>query len=275
MGGVAITMLLTFNFSGCVDDSFDDIVPSADTTLLVKNTNIAELKSIYPSKLIQLSDTTFSNRDSIIIEGIVISDDKAGNFYKTIVIQDNTGGIEVKLEKTTLYNDYRRGQRVTILCNNLYLGDYGGLVQLGSAYTEDGIKQLGGIQGDILIKKHVYKNGRTLVPITPINLLVSNMVPSNLSRLVKVDDVEFLKISSPENGNRLTYADAVNKESIDHTLDGCSQTFLNFALRTSGFAKFAKDTIPSLKGSITGILSYYNGTYQLMIRDLEDVNLDP
>jgi hypothetical protein len=272
LGGIAITILLTLNFSGCIDESFEDIQPRIDSTSLVANTTIAELKSAYPSQLTQLTDTTFYNRDSIIIEGIVTSDDQAGNFYKTIVIQDATAAIEVKLNKTTLYNDYKRGQRIVIYCNDLYLGDYGGLTQLGAAFTENGYKQIGGIEGDVMINKHVFRKGKNLVTVTPLNLQASSLVPSNLSKLVRVDDVEFLKINSPETGNRLTYADKATSESVDHTLDGCSQTYLNFVLRSSGYAKFANDTIPSRKGSIVGILSYYNGTYQLMIRDLNDIN---
>jgi hypothetical protein len=273
IGGIALAVLLSINFTRCIDKSFTDIAPRIDSTSLAKNTTIAELKSMYPGGLIQLSDTTFYNRDSIIIEGFVTSDDQAGNFYKSLVIEDATGGIEVKLDKTTLYNEYKRGQRVVVYCNDLYLGNYGGLIQIGSAFTENGYKQIGGIEGDIMINKHLFKKGNTLVPVTPLTFQVSTLTASNLSRLIKIDDAEFKKITSPENGSRLTYADKVGGESIDHVLDICSQpSITNLVLRSSGYAKFANDTIPSLKGSIIGILSYYNGTYQLIIRDLKDIN---
>jgi len=273
IGGIALAILLSFNFSGCIDQSFDDIAPRVDTTSLVANTTIAELKSIYNGDLLRLTDTTFSNRDSIVIKGYVTSDDEAGNYYKTIVIQDATGGIEVKLDKTTLYNDYKRGQLVVIYCNNLYLGNYGGLIQLGSTYTENYYTQLGGIEGDVMINKHIFKNGKTLQPVTPLTFQANTLSFSNVSKLIRVDNVEFIKITSPINGSRLTYADKVGGESIDHTLDVCGLTITNFVLRSSGYAKFANDTIPSLKGSITGILGYYNGTFQLVIRDLKDVDL--
>jgi len=271
-GGFALAILMALNFSGCIDKEYQDIEPRIDSTSINANTTIAELKSMYPGKLLKLTDTTFYQKDSIIIEGIVISDDKAGNFYKSIVIQDATAGIEVKINKTTLYNDYKRGQRVIIYCNDLYLGEYGGLVQLGTVFTENGVTQIGGMEGDIIINNHVYKKGKTLAPITPMNLLPSHLTSSNFSKLVKVDDIEFLKITSPENGSHLTFADKIGKNSVDHTLDGCSQTYLNLVLRTSGYSKFAGDTIPSRKGSIIGILSYYNGTFQLMLRDLNDIN---
>jgi len=273
ISGAALTTLLLLNFTGCIDESFDDIQPSTDSTSLKRNTKIAELKSAYIGKLTKLTDTTFYDRDSIIIEGIVVSDDKEGNFYKTIVIQDETGGIEVKLEKTTLYNDYKRGQRVVIYCNNLYLGDYGGLIQLGSPYTENGYTQLGGMQSDVIINKHVFRKGKTMVPVTPTTITPTLLTPSNLSTLVKADDVEFVTLTSPETGSRLTYADKAGGESVDHYLKG---RLLNYGttlvVRTSGYSSFANDTIPSMSGSIVGVLSYYNGTYQLIVRDLKDIN---
>jgi len=272
IGGVAISTLLLFNFTGCIDESFDDIQPSADTTTLKGNTTIAELKTVYTGMLTPLTDTTFYQRDSILIEGIVTSDDKEGNFYKTIEIQDNTGGIEVKLEKTTLYNDYKRGQRVVIYCNNLYLGDYGGLIQLGSTYTENGYTQLGGMQSDAIINKHVFRKGKTMVPVTPLTITPSLLVPSNLSKLIKVESVQFKTIISPITNDTLTFADKTGGESVDHYLMGFLNPYSNLVVRTSGYASFANDTIPSMSGSIVGILSYYNGTYQIIIRDLKDIN---
>src|ERR1700744_119412 len=44
--------------------------------------------------------------EDVIISGIVIMDDKSGNYYKKIVIQDSTGGIEMELDQNNLYNDY-------------------------------------------------------------------------------------------------------------------------------------------------------------------------
>ena len=139
IGAIAVAALFTINFSGCVDQDFDDIKPVSDSTSLKANTTIAELKAIYPGKLYQITDVTSNVNDSIIIEGIVTSDDQAGNFYKQIFIEDATGGIEVRLNKTGLYNEYKRGQRVVVYCNDLYLGDYGGQIQLGSTYNNNGL----------------------------------------------------------------------------------------------------------------------------------------
>lgn len=68
----------------------------------------------------------------IIITGIVVANDKSGNFYKTICIQDTTGGISVKLEASSLYAQYPIGRQIFIRCKGLWLGDYEKLIQLGT-----------------------------------------------------------------------------------------------------------------------------------------------
>lgn len=278
LGGFALAILFSINFSGCIDQNYDDIEPRIDTTSMVPNTTIAELKAMYTGNLLKLTDSTFYKRDSIIIEGIVVSDDTKGNFYKSIVIEqeDGSAAIEVKLDKTNLSNDYKRGQRVIIYCNDLYLGDYYGLVQLGSVYTENGYTQLGGIEGDILIKKHVFRNGGTLVPITPMVLTPSALTVGNVSKLVTLNDAQFATLYVPGTTTVLKFADKHGGESVDHLLKACTDSYTNLVVRTSGFASFANTPIPTLKGSVTGVLSYYKSgstiTFQLILRDLNDIN---
>ncbi len=273
LGSVILGILITSWFTGCIDFSYDEIAPRVDSTKLEANTTIAELKAIYPGKLLKLTDTSLYQKDSILIEGVVTTDDKSGNFYKSIVIQDNTGAIEVKINKTTLYNDYKLGQKVVIYCNGLFLGDYGGLIQLGSTYTENGVTEIGGLEGDVIIKKHIFRKGKTLFQLDPMDLTPANLTASNQSKLIRLNNVQFTLINSPIDGKPMTYADAINKVTINHSVNTCPATFSNVVLRTSGFAKFAGNAIPELNGTIVGILSYYKGTWQVMIRDTYDVQL--
>ena len=77
---------------------------------------------------------------NIIISGIVSTTDQPGNFYKSLYIQDETGGMEIKIGKNGLYNDYKPGQRLYIDCRELSLGMYG--YKSGTAYGM-GMPQIG------------------------------------------------------------------------------------------------------------------------------------
>ena len=67
----------------------------------------------------------------MVISGIVVGDDRSGNLYKQICIQDSTGGITVNLGGSNLYVDYPVGRQVFIKCKGLYLSDYNRLIQIG------------------------------------------------------------------------------------------------------------------------------------------------
>lgn len=264
---------LIISAPGCVDFTYDEVEPRVDSTTLVANTTIAELKAMYPGELYQLNENTFFQRDSIIIEGVVTSDDKEGNFYKSIFIQDATGAIELKLNKTSLYNDYKRGQKIVVYCNGLYLGDYGGQIQLGSIYNNNGNWEISGLEGDPIIKMHVFKKGKLLVDVAPLAMTPALLTQVNIGKLVKFDNVQIKDTLSPITDTTYTYADNVNKVTVNHTLVACSQTYPStVVLRTSGYARFAGTTIATKNGTVTGILTYYKGTYQLLMRDLNDIN---
>lgn len=97
------------------------------------NTTIAELVALYPDHGKPIASMTGGR----IIAGRVSTTDQPGNFYKTLYIQDETGGIELKIGKNGLYNDFKEGQMIYVDCDDLALGEYGfkngnnGMVQIG------------------------------------------------------------------------------------------------------------------------------------------------
>jgi DNA/RNA endonuclease YhcR with UshA esterase domain len=233
------------------------------TTIIVKpNATIAGLKSLFTGTLMQIS------ADSVI-EGVVSANDESGNIYKTIYIQDNTGGIEVKLDKYDLFQDYPVGQKVAIKCKDLYLGEYGGVTQLGYIYNGS----IGRIPED-LVSEHLFRNGTPGPAPVPDTLYLSApaTLPAKIGTLVAVKDVRFpdqgqtYVIPGETNTNR----DIADAQGTVIKIDG--KTFI---LRTSSYATFASATLPAGKGTLVGILSAYNGQYQMYIRNTNDcVNFD-
>lgn len=112
---------------------------------------------------------------NIIISGIVSTTDQPGNFYKSLYIQDETGGMEIKIGKNGLYNDYKPGQRLYIDCRELSLGMYGyksgtaygmGMPQIGFA-DPTGEYETSYLEAPLLIDAHVLK-GKVEGAVSPV-----------------------------------------------------------------------------------------------------------
>ena len=69
--------------------------------------------------------TSLLIEQDIIIAGKVTTTDQPGNLYKSLYIQDETCGIEVKIGRNGLYNEYKVGQTIYVRCNGLTIGTYG------------------------------------------------------------------------------------------------------------------------------------------------------
>lgn len=239
---------LAFTFTSCVKGEFDEPPINIPKVDFEANTTIAELKSMYPNALDSISE-------DIIIKGIVTANDESGNLYKKIVMQDETGGIELDLDKTYLYNDYHVGQRLYVKCKGMYIGRYNGLPELGYIYTG----KIGRLP-EVMIKDHLFLDSLPGSVPEPMAVDPNSLDISMLNKLVKLTNVTFI-----DAGDTWAPADAYG----EHGLEGVDPG--KFIVRTSNYANFAGMTVPSGAGTIQGILGIYNSTYQLTIRDTADI----
>ena len=246
-----LSLLLTGIWS-CVNQDFDE-PPVAGLPNLQGNITIANLKKL---NTIGANDKQIT--DSLFIEGVVTADDESGNWYKQIVIEDETGGIVVRLNSVGLYNTYPIGRKVYVNLQGLWLGDYFGLPQINGA-PDTAIAEL-------LIPEHLYAGARDQ-QVTPRPVSIGDFNADLVGSLIQLDDVQFVV----EDTSR-TYADAVNRFSENRTLEDCFGN--RTIIRTSGYADFASFNVPNGKGSVVATLSVYQGDYQLVIRDENDVKME-
>lgn len=249
-----IVAALSLAFSSCGYNDYSNPPEYTPDTLQVTHT-IKELKSLYakPGTII---------KDSIVVGGKVISSDKDGNFYKAIVIQDETAGIEIKLNSYSLYNYYRPGQYVFLKCAGLQLGAYGNTVSIGAVPVDEKY------ENDFIpapLGKVILKKGHLLPPVEPKVVTIDELSPDLTHILIKLENVQFLE---SEVNNELTYA--LDKKNTNRTL--VNQDGDKLIVRTSGYAKFALQKLPAGSGDIIGILTYFNTTPQLTISSTDDVH---
>ena len=260
LAGVFIILAST-PFTSCVDGDFEQppiIIPKVD---FEANRTILQLKNYYLDTLSRA--LTLIDKD-IIISGIVVANDESGNLYKKMVIQDATGAIELALDKNSLYNEYKLGQRLFIKTKGMYIGDYNNLVQLGYIF--------GGNIGrlpETFISAHLFRDSIPGTPpvATPLNL---SSLPSvggdivkepRMSTLVKLENVRFVEVGemfAPQN------VDNTNRTLID-------QSGKSITVRTSKYCNFASDTLPGGYGTVEGILTAFGTTWQFTLRSKDDV----
>lgn len=253
--------VLAMAFFSCVKTEFDDIPITGTPVDATANTTIKALKALH------LTQGGYDKiTDDLIIEAVVVMDDRSGNYYKTIVIQDATGGIEVKFNDGYLYNQYPIGRTIYIKCKDLMLADYNGLAQLiGGTKEEAGALSAVGIT-EAQAREKVLRGlvGQAVTPRIITMNEASN--PDFVSTLVQLENVQFIKADTSK-----TYADGVTKNSLNRTLENCNGG--NLLVRTSGYADFAGSLTPGKQGTITGVLSAFGTTPQLYIRNTADVSM--
>jgi hypothetical protein len=231
-----------------------DEPPVEEYPTIIPNATISQIKALHT-----IGNTPTLITDSLVIEGIVVSSDEAGNFFKQLIIQDDSAGIELRIELSNLYAEYPVGRKVWVKCKDLYVGDYEGNHQLTINDAGDRIPE--GMLSKFLV------GGPKDQTVTPQSVSILDIKNSTRYRnmLVELNNVQFASADSGQ-----TYADAVTSSSLNRSIQDCNGNAI--ILRSSGYATFASDLTPGGNGKATGIHTNFGTDAQLYIRDTDDLS---
>jgi len=257
-----IVLGVTF-LGGCIKEGNFDTPPTPSANLTA-NMTLAQFNKFYNDSIVPAPNSGFGEiKQDIIIQGIVVANDAGGNIYKTIYIEDSTGGVDIALNQTYLYNTYTLGQRIYIKCKGLYLGNYGGLIELGYVDNSSGSPAIGRIPSN-LIKNYLFTDGFPQGVPVPRLLTMPALANSELCTLVELDSVSFLAgdVGQLFSASAFKYGLPVIDKS------GNSITVYN-----SSYAEFISQPVPSGVGSIVGILTSFKSSTpnQLVLRTISDL----
>ena len=240
-------ILLALAFTLSCDEQWD-VPPVPSTEDLTPNITIRELKQrAVKGQSVQIDEDW-------IIGGQVVSNDRFGNFYKVLVIQDSTGGLPISINATDFYVLFEPGRTVYVKCRGLTLTDRNNDIYLDL---------YGQRIPDNLYREYVYR-GTEVEPVTPRLRTIYALSEADLGTLIKLEDVEFSVADKP-----LRYAE--EDRPANRTIEDCIGNVL--VVRTSNYADFALAPIPDGNGWIVGVLSRYRNTLQLTLRDTSDVSM--
>ena len=210
---------------------------------------VAEVKAYFSGTLAQIPDNAY-------LKAQVTANDKTGNLFKYIYVEDKTGGIRVNIDMASLYADPRFfvGKQVLINLKDLYVGSVNAEVQLGGLFN--------GNVGRVLAND-VYKHFFPTTDFTEVvatEKTIAGLTDADVGRWIKIKDLQLVK----EDLGHIFYG--------SRTLEDCSSNKIN--LYTESFATFANDIMDTGKGDVYGILKKYNTTYELIITNRLGLDLD-
>lgn len=250
--------VLGLTFNACVDQDFDE-PPVRGLPSLTANATIKQLKDLHT-----LGANATEITEDWIIAGTVVADDRSGNLYQQLVIEDESAGIVVRLGNTGLYTLYPVGTELFIRMKGLYINDFNNLYQIAGDET-------GGLIPSPLIGSYVVAGEQKEVTPTPTSLeeVLNNQATFDnlLSRLVTMEDMQFADVDLGD-----TYAVPGGGSGQNRTMVDCFGN--SVTVRNSDFADFAGEPIPEGNGPVTAVLSIFGTTVQLTLRDTDDVQFD-
>lgn len=235
---------------------------------------IEQLKAKYNSTI--ASNGMEEITEDVQIKGWVTGNDIEGNLYNQFALQDETGAIIISVAQGALYGYLPVGQEVLISLKGLKIGGYGNQGQIGGVYTNKKTGQLQVGRLNRFIWERHYKLVGSVHPgkIEPTVFDVSKIsnrqyMAEHCGKLMTLKNVRLKEadgkaVFAPNDGSATLIANAVNR-----TLAGISSS--KMVIRTSTYADFANQPMPTGAVDITGIFTRFRDTWQILLRSGDDI----
>ena len=231
--------------------------------------SIAQLKSNYATQLAQpygMAEIT----DDIQIKGYVMANDNGGNVFSQISLQDATGAIVIAISDNGIAGYLPVGTEILVNLKGLYIGNYGYQTQIGTLYSSERNQESVSRMSKIRWYQHFNYTNHTITPTIPLfdqsRITDANYLNENAGRVMTIKNVAFQQAGIKDYANR---ADVVNNNACERALVGLNEN--NIVVRTSVYADFAADKLPTGQVDITGLFTRYNDKWQIIIRQVSDV----
>ena len=249
--GLLCGAVLSLLSAGCYDDAG---TPATTIETPPETTTLAELRRLYAGRTVRIESDIF-------VRGRVVTSDRAGNFYRTLVLEEEGAAAELMAGIDGLHNVYPEGCELTVGLRELALGESYGVLQIGrlpeagSGYATDYLGSRAALDA------HVFR-GDTYSPLRPAVCTIGELTPDMAGRLVRIDGLRY----APETVEEATWA------GYKRFTDADGNTIRTY---TRAYADFADRAIPECEVLLVGILQYTSGAddaprYLLKLRDETD-----
>lgn len=276
---------LALTLGSCMGDGYADpdltekvpASPWGNNSLREKNViSIADLKTQFATIINSDNGYKLIEKD-MMIKAVVTGNDVSGNIYNQVSVQDASGAIIIAINGSALSGYLPVGQEILVNLKGLYIGSYKKLPQIGGVNTKlsDGSLGMGKIERAVWNQHFKILNpgeadASTVVPeeFDLTKLTDAAYMDANVGKLMTLKKVKF----ASANGTNVWAPDDSNTslELIDAET-GKKISSSNLVVRNSGYSKFANEVVPQGVFDITGIFTRYNNTWQIVLRNTDDL----
>ena len=265
-------------FASCMGDSYAD--PEVDSPNVgspygnndIKDENVITIKELKNRFKTQITTRYGYEQitEDLKIKAVVTGTDISGNIYNEVPLQDETGAIIVSVAQGGLYGYLPVGTEVIIDLKDLYVGNYGSQAQVGGLTTDkNGNKTLGRLNrftwqehfkitgNKKIVRPEVFADGATQTSTT-WDLFEDS------GKLGTIKNVTIRNV----NENSM-YADPDTQQSASWYFNEFKGNTI--MIYNSPYSDFAAKILPQGKCNITGIIKRFNNTWEIIIRDENDV----
>lgn len=255
----------------------------------LKETNVITVKELldrYVNPMTDANDTVMI-REDVQIKVIVTGNDIEGNIYNEVAVKDETGAILICIAQGGLYGYLPVGKEILVDLKGLHVGLYGNQPQIGVAYTNASKKVFPSRMSRNIWQKHFkYVDINTIHEVVPEEFDVNRMqdadyVKACRGKLMTVKGVTMAEADGKNMWASGTEPDAGNGVSRSIAVNGkvpMSGQYASFVVRSSTYADFAAQVMPTGKINLTGIFTVYANnpdrygyTWQILLREGSDV----
>ena len=213
--------------------------PITDEDFNIPELYIADLRAMWTGNALPLTE-----RKKVV--GVVITDLVGGNLGSlknlTITSKDNSAGIMVRMVND---NSYQMGDLIEIILSGSELNQYGAALQINN-----------------LPNLNTRKIGT--MSITP---RVTTIADINTNYTQKNYESTLVTVTGTVTSASGTWYSGTSSGQ-NNTITSGTDKIISYVTK---YATFAKNTLPNGEKSITGVAGRFNTTYQINIRNLNDV----
>ncbi len=286
---------LCFGMTACMDKDYDEPdfskgAPYGNNNIEATNVvTIQELKQMYSTVM----TTDFRDGESFTevtenlqIRGFVTANDVSGNIYNEVAIQDETGAILIEIQQGGLYGYLPVGAEILVELKGLCVGNYRMQPQIGmpskvSQGNNAGKDQLGKISrkqwqehfritgNSQIIEPEVFASGKTKTTWKALedggklgvveNVKFSKGSYYNGTTTVPLPFDEAAQFANPELNNSISWYFVEQPTTV--------------MLYNSNYSDFASALLPHRTVSVTGIMKRYNDSWEIVMRDINDITI--